>query len=170
MRICKPPPPPPTPPPPPPWLHAGFGSRGQVDLIDFQSCPDNEFKYLLNYQDHGIKLYDCRPLKDKRAQTIAFALLDIFTVYGAPAVLQCDNGREFSGIASEPGKSTDPLSDEVCAMRPPVPPPPKTTWMVPHPRSSSTGSPGEHRACVEKGVARFAARLSAWYGEQSDSD
>jgi len=35
----------------------GFGSRGQVDLIDLQSCADGSFKYLLNYQDHGIKLY-----------------------------------------------------------------------------------------------------------------
>ena len=41
-----------------PILTKGFGARGQVDLIDFQSCPDGSFKYLLNYQDHGIKLYD----------------------------------------------------------------------------------------------------------------
>ena len=33
-----------------PILTKGFGTRGQVDLIDFQSTPDGEFKYLLNYQ------------------------------------------------------------------------------------------------------------------------
>ncbi|KAL3779340.1 hypothetical protein ACHAWO_006298, partial [Cyclotella atomus] len=33
----------------------GFGVRGQVDLIDFQSTPDGPFKYLLNYIDHGVK-------------------------------------------------------------------------------------------------------------------
>jgi hypothetical protein len=33
----------------------GFGVRGQVDLIDFQSMPDGLFKYLLNYIDHGLK-------------------------------------------------------------------------------------------------------------------
>jgi hypothetical protein len=33
----------------------GFGVRGQVDLIDFQSMPDGAFKFLLNNIDHGIK-------------------------------------------------------------------------------------------------------------------
>ena len=37
-------------------LTKGLGSRGQVDLIDFQSCPDSSFKFLLNYQDHGACL------------------------------------------------------------------------------------------------------------------
>ena len=39
-----------------PILTKGLGSRGQVDLIDFQSCPDGSFKFLLNYQDHGACL------------------------------------------------------------------------------------------------------------------
>ena len=39
-----------------PILTKGLGSRGQVDLIDFQSCPDKDFKFLLNYQDHGACL------------------------------------------------------------------------------------------------------------------
>ena len=92
-----------------PILTKGFGARGQVDLIDFQSCPDGSFKYLLNYQDHGIKLYDNRALTSKRTEAIAFALLDIFTLIGAPAILQTDNGREFSGAA---GKGVA-LRDEV---------------------------------------------------------
>lgn len=50
-----------------PILTKGFGSRGQVDLVDLQSCPDGEFKFLLNYQDHGLKFYDNRPLTCKRA-------------------------------------------------------------------------------------------------------
>ena len=40
----------------------GFGVRGQVDLIDFQSTPDGPFKYLLNYIDHGVKKLTCVPL------------------------------------------------------------------------------------------------------------
>lgn len=84
-----------------PILTRGFGSRGQVDLIDFQSCPDGEFKFLLNYQDHGIKLYDNRPLTSKRAGAVAFALLDIFSFIGPPCLLQADNGREFSNVASK---------------------------------------------------------------------
>ena len=38
-----------------PIITDGFGVRGQVDLIDFQSMPDGEFRFLLNYVDHGIK-------------------------------------------------------------------------------------------------------------------
>ena len=71
-----------------PILTKGLGNRGQVDLIDFQSCPDGEYKFLLNYQDHGIKLYDCRPLTSKRNTAVAFALLDIFSFIGAPSFLQ----------------------------------------------------------------------------------
>jgi hypothetical protein len=48
---------------------------------------------------------------------VAFALLDIFTMIGAPAILQSDNGREFSGAA---GRKSVQLSDEVSAARCPV--------------------------------------------------
>eukprot|EP00102_Acyrthosiphon_pisum_P010519 XP_008178858.1 PREDICTED: uncharacterized protein LOC103308024 [Acyrthosiphon pisum] len=36
-----------------------------------------------------------KPLKSKRAEEIAYNLLDIYTTFGAPAILQSDNGREF---------------------------------------------------------------------------
>ena len=36
-----------------------------------------------------------RPLKTKTADEVAYQLLDIFTIIGAPAILQSDNGREF---------------------------------------------------------------------------
>ena len=72
----------------------------QVDLVDFQSCPDGPYLYLLNYQDHGSKFYDNAALTNKRASTIATALLDIFSVIGPPCILQCDNGKEFSNVAS----------------------------------------------------------------------
>ena len=35
---------------------SGFGTRGQVDLIDLQSIADGDFKWLLVYQDHGVKV------------------------------------------------------------------------------------------------------------------
>ena len=78
-----------------PILTVGFGTRGQVDLIDFQSLPNGDFKYLLNYIDHGIKFLFSIPLKFKRASCIAYALLEIFTIIGPPMILQSDNGREF---------------------------------------------------------------------------
>ena len=51
-------------------------------------------------QTAGIKLHDNRALTSKRNDAIAFALLDIFTVYGAPAILQSDNGREFTQVTN----------------------------------------------------------------------
>ncbi|CAF1326926.1 unnamed protein product [Adineta steineri] len=72
-----------------------FNSRGQVDLIDMQSSPDGEFKFILNYQDHFTKFSILRPLKSKTAAEVAFNLSYIFTTFGAPAILQSNNGREF---------------------------------------------------------------------------
>ena len=48
-----------------------FNERGQVDLIDLQSAPDGEFKWLLNYQDHGTKFIHLRPLRSKKAIEVA---------------------------------------------------------------------------------------------------
>ena len=77
----------------------GFGVRGQVDLIDFQIMPDGLFKYLLNFLDHGVKKLTSIPLTSKRASSVAFALLTIFTEQGPPSILQSDNGGEFSDHA-----------------------------------------------------------------------
>ena len=33
-------------------ISAEFTSDCQVDLVDFQSHPDGDFKYVINYQDH----------------------------------------------------------------------------------------------------------------------
>jgi len=79
----------------------GFGVRGQVDLIDFQSMPDGEFKYLLNFIDHGIKKLTSVPLVAKRASSVGMALFGIFTEQGPPSILQTDNGGEFSGSATD---------------------------------------------------------------------
>nr|XP_025842280.1 SCAN domain-containing protein 3 [Vulpes vulpes] len=77
-------------------------SRCQVDLIDMQSSPDGEYKFIMHYQDLHTKLSFLRSLKSKRPKEIAHALLDIFTIIGAPSVLQSNNGREFSSqIVSE---------------------------------------------------------------------
>ena len=91
----------------------GFGVRGQVDLIDFQSMPDGEFKFLLNYIDHGIKKLTSVPLVAKRASSVAVALLGIFTEQGPPSILQTDNGGEFSGSATNHDGHRLLLDDEV---------------------------------------------------------
>jgi hypothetical protein len=91
----------------------GFCVRGQVDLIDFQSMPDGEFKFLLNYIDHGIKKLTSVPLVAKRASSVAVALLGIFTEQGPPSILQTDNGGEFSGSATNHDGHRLLLDDEV---------------------------------------------------------
>ncbi|XP_037787733.1 KRAB-A domain-containing protein 2-like [Penaeus monodon] len=48
------------------------------------------------YQDHLTKLCILRPLQTKRAAEVAFQLVDIFLLMGAPAGLQSDNGSEFT--------------------------------------------------------------------------
>ena len=82
-----------------PIITSGFNTRGQVDLIDFQSMPDGEFRFLLNYIDHGCKFLFSIPIVRKRASCIAVALFQIFTLIGPPMILQSDNGSEFHGAA-----------------------------------------------------------------------
>lgn len=79
-----------------PLIFSEFNSRCQVDLIDFQSHPDGNKKFILVYQDHLTKFIVLKALESKRAEEVAFHLLDIFCLIGAPSVLQSDNGREFA--------------------------------------------------------------------------
>ncbi|KAL4154495.1 hypothetical protein QTP88_000357 [Uroleucon formosanum] len=72
-----------------------LNSRCQLDLIDYQSQAYGEYKFVLVYQDHLTKFCILKPLKSKRAEEVAYCLIDIFTVFGAPSVLQSDNSREF---------------------------------------------------------------------------
>lgn len=78
-----------------PALSRNFNIRGQVDLLDFQSCPDGEYKWLLIYQDNAITFVNVRPLKTNETAEVAYELMKIFLTFGAPCVLQSDNGREF---------------------------------------------------------------------------
>jgi hypothetical protein len=82
-----------------PIITHDFGTRGQVDLINFQSMPDGDFCFLMNYIYHGVKFLFSIPLTCKHASCIAVALLEIFTVVGPPMILQSDNGNEFDTVA-----------------------------------------------------------------------
>ncbi|XP_055931980.1 KRAB-A domain-containing protein 2-like [Argiope bruennichi] len=72
-----------------------MNSRCQLDLIDLQSQADNEFKFIMVYQDHLTKSVLLRPLQSKRAKEVALQVLHIFLIFEAPCILQSDNGREF---------------------------------------------------------------------------
>lgn len=78
-----------------PLMFHQLNDRCQVDLVDFQSNADGEFKWIMNVQDHLTKFIHLAPLKSKEASEIATHLLPIFLTFGAPTVLQSDNGREF---------------------------------------------------------------------------
>jgi len=78
-----------------PMMFSEMNSRCQVDLIDMQSQGDGEFRFIMVYQDHLTKFVQLRPLKTKRAEEVAKHLIDIFCIFGAPMILQSDNGREF---------------------------------------------------------------------------
>ena len=79
-----------------PRVFRDINSRGQVDLIDMQSKADGEFKCILVYQDHLTKFVQLHATKSKRAAEVACHLLDIFCIFGAPAILQSDNVFEFT--------------------------------------------------------------------------
>lgn len=91
-----------------PIISSEMNSRCQIDLIDMQAQSDGEYKFILVYQDHLTKYVLLRPLKHKRAENVAYVLLDIFTTFGAPSILQSDNGREFA----------NKVVTEICAMWP----------------------------------------------------
>ncbi len=52
-----------------PILTTGFGSRGQVDLVDFQSSEFDGMKWLLTYCDHGTKFAATTPVPNKQVKS-----------------------------------------------------------------------------------------------------
>lgn len=76
-------------------IFSEMNSRAQVDLIDMQSQADGEYRFIMVYQDHVTKFVQIRALKTKRAEEVAKHTIDIFCIFGAPMILQSDNGREF---------------------------------------------------------------------------
>jgi transposase InsO family protein len=79
-----------------PNLSKEFSARGQVDLIDMQSLTHSSFRWIMVYQDHLTNFVVIRPLTSKRAAEVAYQLMDIFLLFGAPHILQSDNGSEFT--------------------------------------------------------------------------
>jgi len=50
----------------------------------------------MNYEDHLTKFTILHPLKSKTAEEVAYQLIDIFCMFGAPFILQSGNGHEFA--------------------------------------------------------------------------
>lgn len=79
-----------------PIVSRDLNERAQIDLIDYQSLPDGPYKFVLHYKEHLTKYSILRPLVCKKAVEVAKELFNIFLDFGAPLVLQSDNGREFT--------------------------------------------------------------------------
>ncbi|KAJ2946679.1 hypothetical protein O0L34_g12738 [Tuta absoluta] len=82
-------------------LSHDFNIRGQVDLIDFHKHPDEEFNYVMCYQDDATRFLLLRPLKTNHPNEVARELMKLFTSFGAPYVLQSRDGREFPAAVIE---------------------------------------------------------------------
>lgn len=80
---------------PKPILQPTFNSRAQVDLIDMQSRRHNDYRFIMYYQEHLTKYIMLKPLKSKCAEEIAYNLIDIYTLFGAPTILQSCSGKKF---------------------------------------------------------------------------
>ena len=66
--------------------------------MDFQSNSDGNYKFLMVYQDHLTQFCSIRALTSKHASEVAFNLIEVFTLFGEPHILQSDNGREFTAL------------------------------------------------------------------------
>ena len=84
-----------------PIISTEFMNRGQLDLIEFQTMPDGIYKCVGHYQDHHNKFSFLFALTSKCAREVALKLIEIFSVIGAPCILQMDNGREFAAKVIE---------------------------------------------------------------------
>nr|CAI5848448.1 unnamed protein product [Callosobruchus analis] len=73
-----------------------MNSRCQVDLIDMQTKPDRDFHFILNYQEHLTKFTILKRPKTKTVEEVAYNVVEIFCMLGAPFILQSDNGRKYS--------------------------------------------------------------------------
>ena len=131
-----------------PILSKEFSSRAQVDLIDMQSMASNQFKWIMVYQDHLTKFCILRSLTSKRAAEVAFQLVDIFTLFGAPVVLQSDNGSEFTAA----------VIDELCVIWPEL----KIVHGKPrHPQSQGS---------VERANSDIKDMLISWMSDNSSTE
>eukprot|EP01137_Pigoraptor_chileana_P011453 Opistho-2@62365 len=72
-----------------------FLDRIQIDLINLAATPDGSYKYILTVRDHFTRCTWLYALQTKEAQGVADNLEKQFDLFGAPSILQSDNGKEF---------------------------------------------------------------------------
>ena len=91
-------------PPLKPIISSRIFERIQIDLVDMRSTPDSYavpgkmFNWILHIKDHFSKFSSLYALETKQAIGVSSKLGEWIGMFGAPEILQCDNGREFKGI------------------------------------------------------------------------
>lgn len=65
-----------------------------------RSYQDEEFQYVLVYQDLLTRFMKLRPLKTRLPQETAIQLVSIFSDIGSPLILNFDYGQEFANSVS----------------------------------------------------------------------
>ncbi|XP_068237121.1 KRAB-A domain-containing protein 2-like [Palaemon carinicauda] len=75
-----------------------MNSRAQVDLIDMQSQPDGNYRFIFNYQDHLTKMICLRALQTKTAKEVIKEVLAMWAecklVHGKPRYSQSQGSVE----------------------------------------------------------------------------
>ena len=72
-------------------------TRGQVDLIDLSFKEFNGMRFVMHYKDLSTNFSHFRALSLVANREVAVKLLEIFLVFGAPAIIQSNLGRAFCG-------------------------------------------------------------------------
>ncbi|KRZ65334.1 KRAB-A domain-containing protein 2, partial [Trichinella papuae] len=93
-----------------PLVSTNLMSQAQVDLINFQTMPDGDFKFIMTYLNHFAKFCILSPLKSKQAEEVASKLLEIFFTFSCSGILQSDNGRSQGAVERLNGVVQDKLS------------------------------------------------------------
>ena len=109
---------------------------------------DDQYKWIAHAKDHFTRYSWACPLVSKEAKYVTGFLFNTFTQFGAPIILQSDNGKEF--VAA--------IIRELVALWP-------TTRIINgrprHPQS---------QGLIEKGNHVLEVKLSAWLEENDRSD
>ena len=73
-----------------PWHHIG------IDLVTDLPANSDEYKHILVAVCYLSKFVVARPLLTKTTEAVINVLTEIYLIFGVPAIIQHDQGREFT--------------------------------------------------------------------------
>lgn len=78
-----------------PIYSSEMNTRSLIDFFGMQAHPNGNYTFICVFQNHFTTFVILKPLRHKSTGAAANVLLDLFTLFGAPTILQSDNWREF---------------------------------------------------------------------------